>query len=374
MSRPLRVLVVGAGANIWKAHARGLEAIDAQVVGVHDRDQDRAAQAARLLGCPAAPDLSALLATEADLAVVLTPHPSHAEVAVRCLRAGLHVLVEKPLAVSVAEADRMVAEAERSGRLLAVALQHRTRREVREARRLIQEGELGQLQRADLLATWPRRASYFQTAPWRGTWEGEGGGILINQGQHDLDLLCHLAGLPRRVVGRTRNWMHSIQTEDTASALLEWDNGASGAILLSTALVDEPQRLEISGTRGRLRLLPGRLEVWRHDVDFREYAASAGNPFETPGTEASRFDQSGGGEHRDIYVNLVEAIDNRAPLVAPARDAARTLELANSIIYSSMLAREVTLPLGREAYTALIEQLKAGALPSGLGRRAAPAS
>src|SRR5205807_9883155 len=115
-----------------------------------------------------------------------------------------HALVEKPIADEVAEADRIVAEAARAGRLLAVAFQQRARPEVVEALRLVRAGFLGDLRRASVLATWPRRAAYFRTAPWRGTWRGEGGGILINQGQHDLDLLCLLAGRPSRVVGWAR--------------------------------------------------------------------------------------------------------------------------------------------------------------------------
>ena len=195
----LRVVVAGAAANIFPAHRRGLEAIEAQVIGVQDVNAAAAATVAGELGCPVLPTITDLLELPADLAIILAPHPFHADIAVAALRAGRHVLTEKPMAVEVGEADRMLMEAERASRLLMVAFQQRTRSEVREARRLIQSGFLGRIQRADVLASWPRRRSYFDVSPWRGTWRGEGGGILINQGQHDIDLLCHLAGPPMRV-------------------------------------------------------------------------------------------------------------------------------------------------------------------------------
>ena len=169
----LRVVAIGAGAGIFGSHRRGLQAVDARVVGVQDVDQERLRPLAARLGCPAFEDVGALLQTEADLAVITAPHPFHAGLAIQCMAAGLDVLVEKPIAVEVADADRMVAEAARLGRTLAVCFQHRLRPEVQAARRLVQEGAVGEIQRVDLLATWPRRAGYFTSAPWRGSWRGE---------------------------------------------------------------------------------------------------------------------------------------------------------------------------------------------------------
>src|SRR5262249_11675292 len=161
------------------------------------------------LGAEACVSLDELLGYGADLAVVLVPHRAHADVVEQCLARGHNVLVEKPLAVSPAEAYRMSAVADK--KLLAVAYQQRTRTEVLRARQVVRCGGLGRIQRVDLLATWPRRTSYFQTAPWRGTWSGEGGGVLVNQGQHDLDVLCFVAGVPSAVVARTATVIHPIQ-------------------------------------------------------------------------------------------------------------------------------------------------------------------
>ena len=147
----MRVLVAGAGANIFSAHRRGLTAIGADVVGVYDTDSAKARRIADEFGCPAHADVASLLNEPADLAVILAPHPFHAELAIASLQAGKHVLVEKPMAVHVAEADAMMAAADRGGLVLAVAFQQRTRREVGEARRIVEEGSLGELRRADVL-------------------------------------------------------------------------------------------------------------------------------------------------------------------------------------------------------------------------------
>lgn len=364
----LRVVVIGVGANIFASHLRGLRAVGAQIVGVQDVDAARAERVAQEIGAPAFSHVDALLAEAADVAVVLAPHPLHAELALASLEAGRHVLVEKPLAVEAAEADRMIASAERHGRLLAVALQQRTRHEVEAAGRLIASGALGQLQRADLLGTWPRRFAYFRTAPWRGSWRGEGGGVLINQGQHDLDLLVHLAGRPNRVVGWTRTRLQPIETEDTVQAIVEWPSGIVGAIHLSTVELDEAQRIEITGTGGRLRVLPGRVEVVRNVADFREYAPSDGNPYAPPETEPLDVISGGGagGRHEDIYRNLERAVAGQEPLVAPASSALATLELANAIRLSSETRAEVALPLDRAAYTDLLTRLRATRRPAGL--------
>jgi len=367
----MRVLVAGAGANIFSAHRRGLTAIGAEVVGVYDTDEAKARRIGTELGCRVHRDAAALLAEPADLAVILAPHPFHAQLAIASLQAGKHVLVEKPMAVQVAEADAMITAADREGLVLAVAFQQRTRREVSEARRLIERGSLGELRRVDVLATWPRRSSYFRTAPWRGTWRGEGGGVLINQGQHDLDLVCHLAGRPARVIGWTASRLHPVETEDTVQAMLEWPGGAMGSVHISTAEFDEAQRIELTGTRGRLRVVPGRLEFLQSDADFTEYASSPGDPFAPPADGEPQTVAGGGGDHVDLYRDLAAAVQaGRAP-VAPGSEAIVTLELANAINYSSHTRDAVDLPLDRAAYSALLKALQGAEPALGGGRRQA---
>jgi len=353
-----RVVAIGAAAHIFGSHLRGLAAVDARVVGVQDINLERLRPVAERLGCPAFEDVGALLQTEADLAVIAAPHPFHADLAIACLRAGLDVLVEKPIAVEVAEADWMVEEAERLGRTLAVCFQHRLRPEVQAARCLVLEGAVGEVQRVDLLATWPRRAGYFTSAPWRGSWRGEGGGVLINQGQHDLDVLCYVAGQPSRIISWQRTQLHAIETEDTVSAMVEWPSGAVGFIHISTAESDEEQRVEITGTGGRLRLTKGRLELIRNEVDVRDYAVSPGNPYESPPTLDPEIVTGEDVSHPAIYRNLVEARVAGRPPIATGHSALLTLELTNALIYSARTGNEVRMPLDRSAYSELLRALR----------------
>src|SRR6266516_5654692 len=181
----LRLGIVGVGANVFNLHAAAIQANAVDVVGVADVNLEAAERRAEHLGCPYFAEHRQLLSeTRPDAVVVMTPHPFHASVALDCLQAGAHVLVEKPIAVDVAEADLMIDTARRAGRLLAVNLQHRTRPDIRAAKQLIQVGRLGDLQRIEMLAMWTRPRRYFEIAGWRGTWRGEGGGVLMNQSAH----------------------------------------------------------------------------------------------------------------------------------------------------------------------------------------------
>ena len=248
MPEPLKHAVVGVGAGVLGMHRQALELPTVNLVGVSDVNVTVGEARAAELGCPFFEDYEALLAeTSPDIVIILTPHPFHAEISIACLEAGAHVLVEKPMAVSVAEADAMIAAADANNRHLAVNFQYRARPEVRAARKLLKEGNLGQLLHLDMTMAWPRTSTYYQGASWRATWRGEGGGILMNQAPHNLDLISYFLGLPERVVAWTRTRLHPIETEDTAQAMLEWADGTLGSLHVSTAEAGRPERL---GNRG----------------------------------------------------------------------------------------------------------------------------
>jgi predicted dehydrogenase len=352
----LRAVILGAGGTVAQSHIKAINATGGEVAAVQDVVPERAEQVAEQVGSRAVVDLDEALRVPADMVAVTAPHPVHAPLVIAALEAGRHVLVEKPIADGVEQADEMLDAARRTGRLLGVALQHRTRREVQAALSFVRSSGLGQLQRVDLIGNWPRRRSYFTVAPWRGTWRGEGGGVLINQGQHDLDLLTFLAGPPSRVVGWTRTRIHSIETEDTAVAMLEWSSGAVGSLHLSTCEVDESQRLEMTGTAGRLRLLHSGLDTVRNEMDFRVFIDTPGSPFGGPAALPAEHTEGGPLDHTLIYRNFAEAIAGREPLIAPAEDGVATLELANAVVYSSAIGEPVTLPLDRGAYSDFLRE------------------
>lgn len=356
----MRFAVIGVGAGVFSMHKPALQASGVEVVGVSDVNVDAARSRAEEIGCPYFRDHRDLLnRTRPDAVAVLAPHPLHAPLAIDCLDAGAHVLVEKPIAVDVAGADRMIEAAQRNKRLLAVNLQHRTRSEVRTAKKLIGDGRLGDVQRVQLTAIWTRPAFYYRMGGWRGTWRGEGGGILMNQSPHNLDVICHLAGQPRRVMAWNRNLFHQIEAEDTSVAMLEWANGAVGTLLVSTAQIGEAERMEFGGTHGVLLLARGGLEFVESGQDVRAFLAESQNPFGKPELEARDITlEAGTGDHAAIYANFVDAVTNGTPLVAEGTEARMSLELANALIYSSMTGQPVDLPLDRAAYAEMLDRLR----------------
>ena len=359
----LKHVVIGVGAGIFKSHLPALTTLPSvDLVAVSDINTVEGRRRADELHCAFYEDYRQMLAeVRPDVAVILTPPFLHARVAIDCLQAGSHVLTEKPMAIQVAEADAMIEAAQSSKRLLAVMLQHRFRPEVIAARKLLREGTLGTIQRVELSAVWTRPSSYYEMAAWRATWAGEGGGVLTNQASHNLDVLCHLVGSPVRVFAWTRRLLHKqIETEDTVQAMLEWSNGALGALHISTAEADEDERLKIVGTRGLLELSHDRLVVQTLDVDIADYAIHASDPYAKPERHPYNVTlEAGKADFTAVYRNLHEAILHGSALSSSGVDARMELELANAIIYSSYKHREVGLPLDRQGYADLLKDLQA---------------
>lgn len=361
-TQPLTHAIVGVGAAVFGMHRPALDLPTVQVVGVTDVNQTVAEERGEELGCPTFPDYRSMLAaSRPDVVVIMTPHPFHAEIAIAALEAGCHVLCEKPMAVHVGEADTMIAAAERAGRLLAVSLQFRHRPEVVAAKRLIDDGLVGELQRVDVLACWTRAARYYRQTPWRGTWNGEGGGVLMNQAPHNLDLACYLAGRPSRLVAWTRTRLQPIEAEDTAHAMLEWPGGAMGTIHVSTAEADTGDRIELLGTGGRLVIRLGSLEAERFEPDLRQHVAETDVLWSSPAAQPVPVTLAPSeADHAAVYRDLHAAILTGSPLRSDGAQGRLSLELANAITLSSQRSVSVDLPLDRAAYAALLTELRAG--------------
>ncbi len=363
MPLPFRIALIGGGAGIAATHLEAIAATPgALLVGLSDLSAERVGPRAAAAGVPAFGDHHAMLdELRPDLAVICTPHPSHAALARDCFAAGAHVLVEKPLAVSVGEADAMIADAQAAGRTLAVAFQQRFRPEIERARALVQSGELGDLVRVHCVEPWFRTAAYYRSAGWRGSWSGEGGGVLMNQAPHTLDLLCHLAGRPARVWGVTRTLRHAIETEDTAHALLEFANGAPGYLFVTTAEAGA-QSLEIVGDRAALHLARGRMTLTRFQPSQQTQLRESPEIFAAPQTSAEelRPEAEGPTGHTAVYRDLLAALAEGRPPRCDGEAARDSLELANALTLSSQLGRAVELPIDRAAYEALLAELRAG--------------
>ncbi len=355
-----RYAVIGAGAGVLTMHLPALVLPNINLVAIADIASAIGQQRAAELNCAFYTDHQRLLAeTHPDVVVVITPHPFHAPIAIDCLAAGAHVLVEKPMAIQVAEADAMLTASEKYQRLVGVVFQHRFRPEIRAAHKFIQAGHLGRLQRIEMTAVWTRSERYYRSASWRGTWSGEGGGVLMNQASHQLDLLCHLVGLPSRVFAWTRHLLHNIEAEDTVQAIMEWPSGALGSLHISTAETDLAEYLKIVGTHGQLELRAGKLSLHTFDMDMVDFIATFPEPIGAP--NVLDFDvelEPGNGDHISVYQAFNAALSNGIPFTSAGAEGRMELELANALIYSNYTHGPIELPLDRQKYSTLLEDLR----------------
>ena len=354
----LRYGILGAGVVV-PMHLEGIAALDdVELVGISARDGAQALAADA--GTRAFTDNAELLGLGLDVVVVATPHPSHPALTLEALASGAHVLVEKPLAVEVREADAMIAAAHGADRLLGVCFQQRFRPVIAAARGLIAAGRLGELIRLSIVDPLYRPNSYYETAGWRGTWEGEGGGVLMNQAPHTLDLLCHLAGPPATAWGKARTRSQPMEAEDTATAVLEWANGAVGTLAVSTT---EPgvQRIELVGDSGRVEIVGETITFEQFEPRVSEHLGTASGMFDAPDrvSESVKLPH-GRGDHVDIHADFAAAVRTGCAPRVPADEALWSLEVANAIVLSTHTGEVVTLPVDRDAYAALLADLRSG--------------
>jgi predicted dehydrogenase len=358
----LKHVIIGVGAGVLGMHRPALALDTVELVGASDVNAALGEKNASELGCPFFADYREMLSkTKPDVAVLLVPHPFHASLAIDCLKAGAHVLVEKPMAVQISEADAMLAAAQKNNKLLGVSFQQRFRPEVRAAYDLLCAGHLGKLQHVHVQINWFRTRAYFQSASWRATWRGEGGGVLMNQGIHDLDVLCYLLGSPKQVFAWTRTRLHDIEVEDTVQAMLEWQDGCLGSFHTSTAEAGFTDVLELKGTKGTLRVTPGEISGQVFDMPLEKFITESQSAWHQPAMKPLTLPlPEGTGNHAAVYKHFHAAILNDQPLLISGQEARKSLELANAMIYSSYTRQSVELPLNSERYRELLGDLKQG--------------
>ena len=287
-----------------------------------------------------------------DAVVIATPHWSHPTVAIDALARGLHVLTDKPLAVHVADGRRMLAAHTDKALRFGVIFNERTRPVNVKIRSMIEAGELGTLRRVIWLATGLFRShAYYASGGWRATWAGEGGGVLINQASHDLDLLHWFAGLPVRVTAKIGlGKYHPIEVEDDVSAILEYPGGATGLFAITTGEAPGTNRVELTGDRGKLELDTNtwRLRFFRNEMPTSEFSRTTPERFARPSVTTRDIAASADGaveSHVLILENFRDAIMHGTPLLAPAEEAIASLEIGNAMLLSGLLGRTVELPI-----------------------------
>lgn len=296
---------------------------------------------------------------EVDAVLIATPHYSHTTIGIDALQNGLHVLTEKPISVHKADAQRLIDAHTNPKQVFAAMFNQRTDPHYTKVRDLIQSGELGEIRRINWIITnWFRTHAYYNSGGWRATWGGEGGGVLLNQCPHNLDLFQWLFGLPARVRATASfGRYHDIEVEDDVTAVLEYDDGKTGVFITSTGEAPGTNRLEITAERGRVVIEDGTVRWTRNEIPMGEYSQTTSESFGTPEKWNIEIPVNGSGEqHVGILKNFAAAVLDGAPLIAPAEEGIRSVELGNAMLMSAFTGETVSLPLDGAAYEALLKE------------------
>lgn len=358
----LRIGIIGVG-NIGTVHAQQI--FQGHIPGMtlaalcDIRNQLEESCRSRFPGIPFCTDPAQLLArADVDAVIISVPHPSHSSLAIQAFSAGKHVLMEKPLDIRLSQALNVCQAAEKSGKKFGIMLNQRTGNLFQKARQIVQSGKLGQLKRSVWIVTnWYRTQHYYESGHWRATWLGEGGGVLVNQAPHQLDLWQWICGMPTQITAFCDTGKyHNVEVEDDATIFARFPGGATGTFITSTGEAPGTNRLEISGSRGKLVLENGVLKWWKLEQDERVVCceskeSSAKIPF-----VYEEFNQDTVRGHEEILKNFAAAILRGEPLLAPGQDGLAELTIQNAAYLSAWTGQSVDLPFDTREFDRLLTQ------------------
>ncbi len=360
----IRLGIIGIG-NMGSEHCRmilGGACPETELCAVADLRQERREWAGRTLPESVrvyADGRKLIVSGCCDAVLIAVPHFQHEPLAVAALEAGLHVLCEKPAAVQADRAERMIRAAEKAGKTLTFMFNQRTNCIYRAMKKLLDSGEMGVMKRMNWIITdWYRTQRYYDSGSWRATWAGEGGGVLLNQCPHQLDLLIWLCGMPCAVTARCLEgkW-HHIEVEDDVTAFLEFPNGATGVFIASTGELPGTNRLEIDCERGKIVCENGQVKVWRLGVNEREICFHSDDPWYRADVRESLLETDGENPQHAGVINAFAAhlLRGEKP-VAGAEDGLRALQLSNAIHLSGWTGGRVGIPVSAEAFNRELER------------------
>jgi UDP-N-acetyl-2-amino-2-deoxyglucuronate dehydrogenase len=342
MSAPVRVALVGCG-RISQTHFQALAEIDdLELVSVCDIVEERARQAGESNGVPWFTSYEEMLGkVVCDAVTICTPSGLHPQHGIMAARAGKHVICEKPMAISLRSADELVRACDEKGVHLFVIKQNRLNPSVQMVKRALDKGRFGRLYLANTTVHWTRPQEYYDQAPWRGTWEFDGGAFM-NQASHYVDLIQWLVGPVESIIAKTATLARKIESEDTGVAVLQFRSGALGVI--EVTMLTYPRNLEGSftllGEKGSVRIggtAVNRIEHWSfadYDDDDKQVDKANTNPPSVYGFG-----------HAGYYRNVLAVLRGEATPETDGREGRKSLELILGIYESSRLGRSVTLPL-----------------------------
>lgn len=355
--KKIRIGIIGVG-NMGSKHALNIAAgkvKDACLAAVCDINQERLDWASREL----AGDVKLFSNTadffadaEIDAVIVATPHYDHPPLAIAGFKNNLHVLIEKPAGVYTKAVQEMNQIAASTDRIFAIMYNQRTKPVYRKLKDLIDSGELGEIKRTNWIIDWYRPQSYYDHGDWRASWQGEGGGVLLNQDPHQLDIWQWTCGLPVKIRAFSNfGKYHDIEVEDEVTAYVEYENGATGVFVTSTGIAPETNRLEITGDRGKLVVEGDKLTFRRLRVPERQFNREYKGGFGQP--ECWEFElplASNRPEHLQILNNWVATILGKDSLIAPGEEGIRGLMISNAMHLSSWTDDWVELPIDEELF------------------------
>lgn len=347
--------VIGLG-NMGTGHCRMIQGIpDIELTAVADVRQPRVEKLKERYQCAGFTDPKALIDSgTCDSVLIATPHFDHTVLGIAALKRGLHVLVEKPISAQKADCERLIKAHRDPDQIFAAMFNQRTNRHYQQIKSMISDGTLGRVRRFSWTITdWFRPQSYYNSGGWRATWAGEGGGVLLNQSPHQLDLLQWLFGMPDRVHAFCEfGKYHDIEVEDAVTARLEYVSGTEGMFITTTGEAPGINRLEIAADHGLLvyDTAEGQIRFQRTNKST-EAALAENGPFETPPTTDVAVSVTGEGrQHAEILENFAAAILRGESLIAPAAEGIHSVELANAMLLSGATHKPVTLPMSSRRY------------------------
>lgn len=354
----VRIGIVGLG-NMGTAHAQQLLAGKVgrlELTAVADINVEKLARVPQVKGFTSA---DAMMASGLiDAILIATPHYDHTTIGIKALKAGLHVMVEKPISVHRADAERLIAAYTNKKQVFAAMFNQRTDHYYIKIRDLIQSGELGEIRRVNWIITnWFRTAAYYASGGWRATWGGEGGGVLLNQCPHNLDLFQWMFGMPTKVRAYCAfGKYHDIEVEDDVTAYCEFKNGATGVFITSTGEAPGTNRLEITGERGRLVYEDDKITYLRNEQEMSAFSNTTTQSFARPEAwDVTIPARDHGPQHNGILQNFTDAILDGAPLISPAVEGIHSVELANAMLLSAWTDKTVDLPIDGRKYERLLK-------------------
>ena len=359
----VRLGIIGMG-NMGNGHLRSIlngECPRIEVTALADTDPEKLKKAGEMCKDAMLFETSDALMDSglADAVLIAVPHYDHPGIAIKAFRHGLHVMTEKPAGVYTRQVREMNEAAARSGVKFAIMFNQRADPIYAKAREIVSSGQLGELKRLVWIVTnWYRTQAYYDSGSWRATWNGEGGGVLLNQAPHNLDLWQWIFGMPKSIrafcsVGK----YHDIGVEDDVTIYGEYGSGATAVFISTTGEAPGTNRLEISGTKGKLVLEDGKLRSWKLKEDERITCFNCKDGFVWPETDYEEFSAESPDGHPILLNNFADAILDGKELIAPGEDGINSLSISNAAYLSSWTGNSVDIPVDEENFEKHLSEL-----------------